>query len=358
MSIPAISFSVGRDAATPLRAELDPGALAATKDRVSEEGASACVVRTRDLDNFLRQKDLVVDRGRKPERKELAALLLGYGHVPVIAGSYRSGGQLCRSVRTLLARAAARGERNLFIIGAADGVFDTLWELARPDVDVSASDAETLLALLPAGRVPEELEHKFIGTSLQARLVRRLVMRASAHDDPVLIVGDTGTGKEVVARAIHRVQPAACRDIRLGQLRGHPARPVRVGAVRPRAGVVHGCRAPQAGAVEGRRPRHALPRRDRRPEARPPGQDPSQPAGGHHPAGRRRQGSASQCAGPDRHEPRPVRHGPGRPVPRGLGPPAAVVLHPDARAREPSRGHPAARPVLLALDSRATPARR
>jgi DNA-binding NtrC family response regulator len=203
MAIPAISFAVGRNLAVPRRMELDPGTLAGTKDRVSDEGAAACVVRARDLDSFRGQKDLVVDRGRKPERKELAALLLGYGRVPVIAGSYRSGGQLRRSVRTLLERAAARGERNLFIIGAADAVFDTLWELARPTADAPASDAETILDLLPAGRVPEDLERKFIGTSLQARLVRRLIMRASAQDDPVLIVGDTGTGKEVVARAIH-----------------------------------------------------------------------------------------------------------------------------------------------------------
>src|SRR5438105_4457053 len=44
---------------------------------------------------------------------------------------------------------------------------------------------------------------KYIGSSDEAQLVRRLIIRAAAQDEPVLIIGETGTGKEVVARSIH-----------------------------------------------------------------------------------------------------------------------------------------------------------
>ncbi|MEW6366944.1 MAG: sigma 54-interacting transcriptional regulator [Acidobacteriota bacterium] len=51
--------------------------------------------------------------------------------------------------------------------------------------------------------MPPELEKRFVGRSIEAQLVRQLIVRAARSDDPVLIVGDTGTGKEVVARGIH-----------------------------------------------------------------------------------------------------------------------------------------------------------
>ena len=81
-----------------------------------------------------------------------------------------------------------------------------------------------------------------------------------------------GTGKELVANALHQNSPRVERALRGGQLRRHPGRDPRVGAVRARAGGVHR-RAPAA-----HRPhrvglgRHPVPRRDLRALARPPGQ--------------------------------------------------------------------------------------
>jgi len=48
-----------------------------------------------------------------------------------------------------------------------------------------------------------------IGSSRALDEVRRLVQVAARSDAPVLIEGETGTGKEVVARAIHRMGPRA-----------------------------------------------------------------------------------------------------------------------------------------------------
>lgn len=51
------------------------------------------------------------------------------------------------------------------------------------------------------------MAHELVGQSLQIESVRRLIGKAARHRLPVLLLGETGTGKEVVASAIHRANP-------------------------------------------------------------------------------------------------------------------------------------------------------
>ena len=58
--------------------------------------------------------------------------------------------------------------------------------------------------------ISQELERKMlsedmIGSSEAMRNVVRLIRKAAPGDSTVLITGETGVGKEVVARAIHRL---------------------------------------------------------------------------------------------------------------------------------------------------------
>ena len=61
---------------------------------------------------------------------------------------------------------------------------------------IGAALAERLARTGPAG--------DFVGTSAAAEAVRRRIVECAANDAPVLISGETGVGKEVVAGAIHR----------------------------------------------------------------------------------------------------------------------------------------------------------
>jgi DNA-binding NtrC family response regulator len=59
-------------------------------------------------------------------------------------------------------------------------------------------------------RLREQVDHDFglgalVGSSPQMQRVRRLVERVADSDAPVLLLGETGTGKEMVARAIHQL---------------------------------------------------------------------------------------------------------------------------------------------------------
>ncbi len=53
----------------------------------------------------------------------------------------------------------------------------------------------------------ESIAEDFIGVSDWAKRVRELIEQVSASDAPVLIVGENGTGKGIIARLIHRKSP-------------------------------------------------------------------------------------------------------------------------------------------------------
>jgi MoxR-like ATPase len=58
------------------------------------------------------------------------------------------------------------------------------------------------------------------------------VKRVLGRDIPVLIQGETGTGKELLARAIHDEGPRRDQNFRRGQLRRDSRRPDRIRTVR------------------------------------------------------------------------------------------------------------------------------
>ncbi|MCX8004373.1 MAG: sigma 54-interacting transcriptional regulator [Burkholderiaceae bacterium] len=79
-------------------------------------------------------------------------------------------------------------------------------KFARLQQDLEAARRE-----LAAQRRPKYTFAHFIGTSPAALEVKRQARRAAAIDAPVLLTGETGTGKELLAQAIHAASRRAAR---------------------------------------------------------------------------------------------------------------------------------------------------
>jgi len=86
------------------------------------------------------------------------------------------------------------------------GAFDYL---PKPfDLDQAVASARRALAQHPAGApapvVADYAEHELIGRSAAMRELFRAIGRVAASGLGALVTGETGTGKELVARALHR----------------------------------------------------------------------------------------------------------------------------------------------------------
>jgi len=179
----------------------------------------AYIVSNDDLARFKDFPDVFKDRGRKHKRKELSAYLVGCDAIPFIQGGHSAAGQLIRSVRALLEKAEGQDDHNRYVIGADPDVFEALKQRVQTTPskrqrsgrlagaspgEAGQDDRSPLLGLLCEVDVPEELCDTFVGNCEGSRLIRQLILRAGSIKAPVLLLGETDSGKEVIASAIHR----------------------------------------------------------------------------------------------------------------------------------------------------------
>ncbi len=84
-----------------------------------------------------------------------------------------------------------------------------------------------------------EVRHQMIGDSGALKQVMAAIGRAAPTNATVLITGESGVGKELVAQDHSPQQPAQPRTIRPGELRRDSRGADRIRAVRPREGLVY-----------------------------------------------------------------------------------------------------------------------
>jgi DNA-binding NtrC family response regulator len=158
---------------------------------------------------------LVRALGFQPVRVESAELLNGFSDpIGLCLVDLRQNGEAIR-----IARMVRNQQPAAVVIGIADpgrptaaadairaGVFDVL---PRPpsarDLEALLSNAreQASLALVPQPARPEAMAFGVVGTSPAMRVVMDLVQRAASGRCGMLICGERGTGREMIARAIH-----------------------------------------------------------------------------------------------------------------------------------------------------------
>ena len=90
---------------------------------------------------------------------------------------------------------------------------------------------------------------EIIGKSEPVRKLREALNLVAPTNASVLITGENGTGKELVATGPPRLQPPVLTPLRRGQLRRHPRRPHRKRALRPREGGLYRGYGPPPGQI-------------------------------------------------------------------------------------------------------------
>lgn len=164
---------------------------------------------------------VMTNRGTKHRAKPLAHYLTGRTGWVCLTAGYCDPGQAERGVRALLAApgVCARGGR--FVIGIDASLFALLVERAAapaparaapmPPAGMLRDEEQQLRALLDLHatdlQVPASLREAYLGDAPVIDWVRRLIVLVARQDCPVLIQGETGTGKEVVANQIRELSP-------------------------------------------------------------------------------------------------------------------------------------------------------
>ncbi len=167
-----------------------------------------------------------------------------------------------------------------------------------------------------------------------------MIRRLAPHVRTALVTGETGTGKELVARALHRIGPAPRPPLRHRELLGRGRVAVRERAVRARPRRLHRRHREQARAVRGGRRRHAVPRRDRRAAADRAGQAAARARARRGPPRRLAGAAPRQRARGGRDQPRSARRGGRGPLPERPLLPAQHRRGQAADAARTPRGHP------------------
>ena len=156
--------------------------------------------------------DLFYKCGRKHPDKSLSLYNRKPDLIQLVDGSrYRNFGQLNRSMNDFFNKKVNITLDLMIFLG----IHASLLTEARNSIQAEPESSrhrqrnyeDNVLDLLQPLKYPKILDKTYIGRNEASVKVKEYMWNAANNDLSVLIMGDTGTGKEIVARTIHELSP-------------------------------------------------------------------------------------------------------------------------------------------------------
>jgi transcriptional regulator with PAS, ATPase and Fis domain len=191
-----------------VKAELKPfNSELITRER--EDSAAICLIEDKWLKDLQKNKEDFEYRGEKHPKKPLTYYFRKNSKkILVINGChYSEFSQLRRSINDFLRNAVRYNFNSLYFIVISGEFFSKAKGESSQTYTVSEARKgkyqNPILNMMSNVSIKVNLAERYKGNSEPCLLVRQMIAVASGNDFPVLILGETGTGKEVVARTVH-----------------------------------------------------------------------------------------------------------------------------------------------------------
>jgi transcriptional regulator with PAS, ATPase and Fis domain len=168
-----------------------------------------CLVEEDWIIELRNSREHIEYKGKKHPKKPLTYYFRKIeGKVLLVNGcNYKDFSQLKRSINDFLKNAFHKKFSSLYFIAVSKEFFAKAKGETLQAYSISESKKgryqNPLLNMLKLEDTKIDLKERYIGNSEPCLLVRQMIAISSEHDFPVLFLGETGTGKEVVARNIH-----------------------------------------------------------------------------------------------------------------------------------------------------------
>ncbi|HWU17821.1 MAG TPA: sigma-54 dependent transcriptional regulator [Devosia sp.] len=153
----------------------------------------------------------------------------------------------------------AHGDVPMAVKAIRDGAYDFLQKPYEPEqlvsvIERAAEQARVRRELVNLRRRLDggaaELSNRLIGSSPVMEDLRQLILDVAAIDTDVIILGETGTGKEVVARALHDFSPRSAAPFVAVNCAAIPAELIESELFGHEAGAFTGSAGPRIGKFE------------------------------------------------------------------------------------------------------------